>query len=79
MSDYHEYYKKAWELGLVQHSEILQDAKARGYDLAIKMLKEYKPDSEEVTCCMHSPEWAAWLEKKKWEAFGGDITPEKGG
>jgi hypothetical protein len=71
MSDYNEYYKRAWELGLVQHSEILQDAKARGYDLAIKILKEYQTDSNEVTCCMHSPEWAAWLEMKRPDVLKG--------
>jgi hypothetical protein len=65
MSDYNEYYKKAWEMGLVQHSEILRDAQARGYDLAVKILKEYQTESDEVRCCMHSPEWAAWLEGKK--------------
>lgn len=65
MSDYTEYYKKAWELNLVQHSEVLKQAEERGYNAAIQALKDYKPESEEVTMCMHSSEWAAWLEKKK--------------
>jgi hypothetical protein len=71
MSDYNEYYKKAWELGLVQNSEIIRDAQARGYDLAVKILKEYQTESEEVRCCMHSPEWAAWLETKRPDALKG--------
>jgi len=71
MGDYNEYNKKASELGLVQNSEILRDAVARGYDLAVKILKEYQTESEEVRCCMHSPEWASWLETKRPDALKG--------
>ena len=40
MSDYQEYYKKAWELGLLRHSEILKDAREAGYQHAIELLKK---------------------------------------
>jgi hypothetical protein len=38
-----------------------------GFKAAVELLKN--PDRDEfnagITSCMHSPEWAAWLEKKK--------------
>lgn len=65
MSDFNEYYKKAWELGLMDQTAVLREAEARGFELAVQMLREYNPEAEEVRCCIHSPEWAAWLENKK--------------
>lgn len=45
--------REAYELGLQQ-----------GILIAIRMLEEYEPGSEEVTSCMHSDKWAAWLREK---------------
>lgn len=45
--------EEAYEIGL-----------ANGIALAIQMLQDYAPESEEVTRCMHSDIWAAWLKDK---------------
>jgi hypothetical protein len=39
---------------------------------AIEALRSYNPETEEIRCCMHSPEWAAWLESKFKIAGGND-------
>lgn len=52
MNDFKE-SKEAYEQGL-----------ANGIALAIQLLQEYSPESEEVTRCMHSDVWAAWLREK---------------
>ena len=48
-------------------SAIYKSGGLAGYDLAIKALREYRPESEEVTACLHSIEWAKWLESKRDE------------
>lgn len=50
-----------------------REAMRRGFDLAIQALKDYRPESEEVRACMHSPEWASWLEEKRTQVFKGEI------
>jgi hypothetical protein len=71
MSDFNEYYKKAWELGLMDQTAVLREAESRGFDLAVQMLREYRPETEEVRSCLHSTEWAAWLETKRPDTLKG--------
>jgi len=48
-----------------QFEEILNAEFNRGVKSAIDMLSGYDPKSEEIKCCMHSKEWAEWLESKR--------------
>ena len=41
-----------------------------GLDQAIRALRDYREDSEEVTACLHSREWAQWLEKNRSTVLG---------
>lgn len=51
--------EEAFELGILV-----------GFQNAIDALNKYREDSEEVTACLHSREWAMWLEKNRGDILG---------
>ena len=50
MSDFTEYYKKAWELGLIKHTEEIREAEARGmlvgFELACSALIKHAKNGD---------------------------------
>lgn len=76
MSDFTEYYKKAWELGLIKHTEEIREAEARGYKMAATTLADlgFIEASFALCSCVDDV-----LSGKKPEKFFvvGKSTPEK--
>lgn len=63
-----EYYKKKWEESLASADHDAFKVGIRyGFKKAIDALRMYREESEEVTTCLHSREWANWLELNKEE------------
>lgn len=59
MSDFTEYYKKAWELGLIKHTEEIREAEARGMLVGFKLAAKALWDRGETSSGYRSA--ANWL------------------